>query len=428
MARTTDTRALTEQAFWELLSAARKPTIQAVQEWLLARGLTRRNNNTIGSALDNCWEQLGARLSRERSAPEFPDDVVELVLTLRNRMLDVAGSAFEEDRERLLHAVDAARNEAQEHMHDCEQASQALQLRLNETQTALAAALATLEERDMHIAALETQIDLRPAPLPSTDTPADDQYVEELQQRLSVEQTRHAGELSAAEARCEATRAELQHARDEVARLRAALDKVAPFSDVDSAAEGRYAPLPNDVKTLQGRVIQRELELERLSEEFAQLEDAFDQLAAQLAVAQARASDFESRPRYDVSFVNGNIFEPASHAQHQRNGNVARTSQRTRRPQGGEANGNVAAPGNSGGGGNKPSRPPRNKKKPPQQGNRERSQMAGPQAESATPGDTGGNGNNKRRRPPRKPRNQRGGANAGEAQAPRPQTTPSAGE
>ena len=86
MARTTDTRALTEQAFWELLATARKPTIQAVQEWLLARGLTRRNNNTIGSALEECWQQLGTRLKQERSAPELPE--VGGALRLRRVVVD----------------------------------------------------------------------------------------------------------------------------------------------------------------------------------------------------------------------------------------------------------------------------------------------------------------------------------------------------
>ena len=113
MANPTDTRALTQDAFWALLAEGRKPTVQAVQDWFVARGLTRRNGNTISSALTEGWQSLGERLKQEQALPGLPDDVAELVLKLRSRMCELAAEGYTEERAALEARMNEVRRAAE---------------------------------------------------------------------------------------------------------------------------------------------------------------------------------------------------------------------------------------------------------------------------------------------------------------------------
>lgn len=419
MARTTDTRALTEQAFWELLATARKPTIQAVQEWLLARGLTRRNNNTIGSALEECWQQLGTRLKQERSAPELPEDVVDQVLNLRRRMLEVASSVFDEDRAKLREEVESIRQQAASSIAEAERGQREFAERLRGSELSAGEARAALAEREARLADLLAELaavrsDAAAATERAAATAA---QVIALEQRAAESDTRYSLELKTAHERYEALQAQMMvdmdRYRTEAAELRQELsadrsqhdgrtdamtERVVQAENARVAAEARAEGSAAELRKVHGRLVQREMELERLQNEYAQIEGKLDLLAAQLAVAQGRIAELEGRPR--GSSPQGNLMPVVTGTGAGKGGGEPRKRNKPKIPNGNLAGAGAGNPNPQAGGAASPAG---RKRKPKPAGNPAGPASAGNNAQPAA-------GNRRRKR------GGGGGAGGGNAQ------------
>lgn len=105
--RNDETTTLAKQAFWKLLMEGKSPTVDQVNDWFLVSGHEKRNRNAISAALKTCWSELGQRVKQMRHIPDIPAETVDLVLALRDSLMKVATSQFNDER-REFEAYNAA--------------------------------------------------------------------------------------------------------------------------------------------------------------------------------------------------------------------------------------------------------------------------------------------------------------------------------
>lgn len=105
-----------------LLEAGIRPTQQAVREKIGSGSLT-----TINRALNDWWQTLGERITRQQQHPELPEPVLNIANQLWDRALAYAENRFEEQRQQLLIEQQALHDRVNEQEHEGSQALQELQ-------------------------------------------------------------------------------------------------------------------------------------------------------------------------------------------------------------------------------------------------------------------------------------------------------------
>lgn len=168
MKKSDDTALLTAEAFWTILASGSKPTIDLVNGWMVQHNKGTRRRNDISDALKDCWEALAKRAQLHHAIPGIPDDTVQLVIQLRDRMVDLARAEFATDVVEINARADArvaqAQTLAQQADNKAVKAHQALasageelakagELQRNTEQRWAVAEDALLAEKDAHHAA-----------------------------------------------------------------------------------------------------------------------------------------------------------------------------------------------------------------------------------------------------------------------------------
>jgi len=122
MNRTEQTKTLTGQAFWAILATGKPPTVDLVNDWLETGGHGKRQRNAISEALKECWGELGKRSDQTRTIPGIPQETINLVVSLRDNMLELARNEFETDKTEIQRVADLAVAQAQETLKAAEAA------------------------------------------------------------------------------------------------------------------------------------------------------------------------------------------------------------------------------------------------------------------------------------------------------------------
>lgn len=129
-----------------LLHEGRKPTIEAVQDWLERHDYGRRNNNAIAAQVKSCWDRLPSRLAAHTQLIELEPDVLELVAQLRGKLALQAAAAFDAERERFHAQLQETEALAAARVRDAQLAAEAAASRAGELATQLAQQQALLAE------------------------------------------------------------------------------------------------------------------------------------------------------------------------------------------------------------------------------------------------------------------------------------------
>jgi len=114
MTRKSETRQLTEDAFWAILQVDTAPTVDSVNAWLESHGHEKRDRAVISQTLKLCWGKLGERVRDTRTLPGIPEDTVALILRLREDLLAVARHEFDSQRTTIENEADARATRARE--------------------------------------------------------------------------------------------------------------------------------------------------------------------------------------------------------------------------------------------------------------------------------------------------------------------------
>lgn len=122
MNRTEQTKTLTGQAFWVILATGKPPTVDLVNDWLETGGHGKRQRNAISEALKECWVELGKRSDQTRAIPGIPPETVNLIVSLRDNMLELARSEFEADTTEIQRVADLDVAQAKESLKKAETA------------------------------------------------------------------------------------------------------------------------------------------------------------------------------------------------------------------------------------------------------------------------------------------------------------------
>jgi uncharacterized phage infection (PIP) family protein YhgE len=122
MSRTEQTKTLTGQAFWVILATGKPPTVDLVNDWLETGGHGKRQRNAISEALKDCWVELGKRSDQTRTIPGIPPETINLVVSLRDNMLELARNEFEADKAEIQRIADLGVAQAQESLGKAEAA------------------------------------------------------------------------------------------------------------------------------------------------------------------------------------------------------------------------------------------------------------------------------------------------------------------
>ncbi len=106
----------------KLLEEGIRPTQQAVRDQIGSGSLT-----TINRALNDWWQTLGERISRQQQHPELPEPVLNIASQLWDRALAYAENRFEEQRQQLIAQQQELRNRIQQSEQGGNQALKELQ-------------------------------------------------------------------------------------------------------------------------------------------------------------------------------------------------------------------------------------------------------------------------------------------------------------
>jgi colicin import membrane protein len=147
MTRKAETRQLTETAFWAILGSGAAPTVDSVNAWLDENGHGRRDRAVINETLKACWAKAGERIAKVNTLPGIPEEVVQLVLKLRDDMLALAQQQFESDVAEIQRTADARVAAAQADAT----AARAAADQAAQTAREHAAALLTLQEEHQRV-------------------------------------------------------------------------------------------------------------------------------------------------------------------------------------------------------------------------------------------------------------------------------------
>jgi hypothetical protein len=147
MTRKAETRQLTETAFWAILGSGAAPTVDSVNAWLDENGHGRRDRAVINETLKACWAKAGERIANVNTLPGIPEEVVQLVLKLRDDMLALAQHQFEGDVAEIQRTADARVAAAQADAA----AARAAADQAAQTAREHAAALLTLQEEHQRV-------------------------------------------------------------------------------------------------------------------------------------------------------------------------------------------------------------------------------------------------------------------------------------
>lgn len=109
---------LTPKAFFEILTQEGKPpSVDRIQDWLQAHGYGRPNRSVISQGIKACWAELVKRVDLKGAMPDLPPETVRLVIALRDDMLRLAKSEFEEEKAQLQKTMDVRVAEVETKLH-----------------------------------------------------------------------------------------------------------------------------------------------------------------------------------------------------------------------------------------------------------------------------------------------------------------------
>ena len=278
MSRNEETHVLTSQGFFEILATGSAPTVDLVNEWMEKNGHAKRNRNAISAALKNCWDSLGKRIQQNTSIDGIPDDMVMMVVTLRDKMLDLARGEFESDTTEIKRQAQIECEEAKAKLLKTEEITAGLRQLVASTEEELNRTRSDFEETSKQREALEKKL--------AVETERNEQN----KRRLEAFTEDLISKNRALSALVEAMQAEHATALKAEAERSATLHR-SMLQQVDDAKTGN-AKLSKTIEKLEERLITRERESQQRERELADMRAA---LSAALGEEKGRTNMLQDR-------------------------------------------------------------------------------------------------------------------------------------